>query len=240
MHFRTTAIIAALAAFQCAAPIVHAQETEAGQSAPVAAVANPSNELFAKLKAQCNASGCDQGSGDVCADAAALITGENMPDALREMSKDQQRKIAIRLLERGAVSSNRARAMAYDLYIEGGFLGSFSNSSADPVRAEELLELMVKSGFVGGCYVRFGMVWWCFQVAMARTRTQTCARRGVRFWPRGGSMRTASGLPTRLTTLFCVTRLTRRKSKLGGAVQNGRLRGYQSFHHASLRLMPRV
>jgi hypothetical protein len=160
MHFRTTAIIAALAAFQCAAPIVHAQETEAGQSAPVAAVANPSNELFAKLKAQCNASGCDQGSGDVCADAAALITGENMPDALREMSKDQQRKIAIRLLERGAVSSNRARAMAYDLYIEGGFLGSFSNSSADPVRAEELLELMVKSGFVGGVLrqIRDGLV----------------------------------------------------------------------------------
>ena len=107
------------------------------------------NESFKKLRAQCETEvSCGKASGDICADAAALLLGDDPPDEFREKSEAQRAKIALRLLERGVDSSNIARGRAYDWYNKSEILNLASY--ADPYRATELMEMMIKSFYPGG------------------------------------------------------------------------------------------
>ena len=130
-----------------ATPAQSAQPTQ-----PVAPSA--SNEKFKQLRTQCEKDvPLGKANGDICVDAAMLLMGDpqlgsDIPDEFREMKEDQRIKIALRLLERGADSSNLARARAYDWYNKIGFLGM--SPYADPYRAKELMDMMVKSGYPGG------------------------------------------------------------------------------------------
>ena len=107
------------------------------------------NDTFKQLMAQCETEvPSGKANGDICVNAAAMLFSADIPDQFREMGDDQRIKIALRLLERGVDSSNLARARAYDWYSKFGFLGM--SSYADPVRAGELMDMMVKSGYPGG------------------------------------------------------------------------------------------
>lgn len=107
------------------------------------------NEAFKKLRAQCEVdAACGKASGDVCAEAAAILTGPDVPDEYREVKEDARVKFALRILERGVDTSNLARGRAYDWYNKVSFLGL--SPYADPIRSEELMEMMVKSGYPGG------------------------------------------------------------------------------------------
>ena len=107
------------------------------------------NESFKKLRTQCEKEvPMGKASGDICAQAAAILVGNDLPDEFRETKEDQRIKIALRLLERGVDSSNIARARAYDYYNRIGFLGM--STYADPYRAKELMDMMVQSGYTGG------------------------------------------------------------------------------------------
>jgi hypothetical protein len=160
-------VVIAAACF--AAPSAHAAEStfpsggsESGstwtpaQSAQPAqpAAPSPNNEKFRQLKAQCETDvPCGKASGDICVEAAALLLadpqqGNDVPDAFREMKEDQRIKIALRLLERGVNSSNLAQARAYDWYSKFGILSL--NPYADAYRANELMEMMISSGYPGG------------------------------------------------------------------------------------------
>ena len=86
-------------------------------------------------------------SGDICAEAAAILVSNDLPDEFREVKEDQRIKIALRLLERGVDSSNLARSRAYDYYNRIGFLGI--SAYADSYRANELMVMMVESGYPG-------------------------------------------------------------------------------------------
>ncbi len=110
------------------------------------------NETFKTLKSKCETEVvCGKGNGDICADAAALLLGDDPPDEFRETGEAQKVKIALRLLEKGVDSSNIAAGRAYDLYgkteVFGfGSLGGFS----DPYRANELMDMMIKKSYPGG------------------------------------------------------------------------------------------
>lgn len=149
-----------IAALCCVSLTAQAQTTlpTANEPAPVSAAqptaASPNNEKFRQLKAQCEAD-VPPGklNGDICVDAAMLLLGDpqlgsDVPDEFRDMKEDHRIKIALRLFERGVASSNLARARAYDLYNKVGFLGV--NSYADTYRANELMAMMIKSGYPGG------------------------------------------------------------------------------------------
>lgn len=131
---------------------VFAQDAAQQPTGAAVPVASANNEVFAKLRAQCEATGCSRTGGDVCADAATVLLGEDLPDAYREMDKNQVRKIAVRLLEKATDHSNRARVMAYDIYAgaSGGLSFLLMDPNKDPVRAVELLDMMEKSGYVPG------------------------------------------------------------------------------------------
>jgi hypothetical protein len=129
------------------------------QSAPPAQPAQPiapsvNNEKFRQLRVQCETEvPCGKASGDICVEAAALVLadsqqGIDVPDAFREMKEDQRVKIALRLLEHGVNSSNLAQARAYDWYNRFGILSL--NPYADAYRANELMEMMISSGYPGG------------------------------------------------------------------------------------------
>jgi hypothetical protein len=128
------------------------QLTPAQASQPAAPSAN--NEKFKQLRTTCEtevASG--KASGDICVEAAMLLVGDpqrgdDLPDAYRDVKEDLRIKMALRLLERGVDSSNLARARAYDWYDKVGFLGM--SPYADPYRAQELMDMMIKSGYAGG------------------------------------------------------------------------------------------
>lgn len=106
------------------------------------------NERFKALRAQCEKDvPAGKASGDICVDAAAIMIGSDLPDEFREFKEDQRIKIALRLLERGVDTSNLARARAYDYYNKIGFLGM--STYADPYRANELMAMMVESGYPG-------------------------------------------------------------------------------------------
>ena len=118
--------------------------TSSGPSAGPSA----SNDSFRKLRAQCETEvPSGKTNGDVCVDAAALLVGSDLPDEFREMNEEQRVKIALRLLERGVDSSNLARGRAYDWYNQIGFLGI--SAYADPYRARELMDMMIKSNYPG-------------------------------------------------------------------------------------------
>ena len=107
------------------------------------------NESFKLLRTQCEKDvPIGKASGDICAQAAAILVGNDLPDEFRETREDQRIKIALRLLERGVDSSNIARGRAYDYYNRIGFLGM--STYADPYRAKELMDMMVESGYTGG------------------------------------------------------------------------------------------
>ena len=110
------------------------------------------NDTFRQLRTQCEKDvPSGKASGDICAEAAALLVGADLPDEFREVKEDQRVKFALRLLERGVDSSNLARGRAYDWYNRIGFLGI--SAYADPYRAAELMEMMNKSSYPGG-YLR--------------------------------------------------------------------------------------
>ena len=109
------------------------------------------NEIFKTLKAQCESDvTCGKASGDVCADAGAILIGNDPPDDLRELPETQRFKIALRLFEKGVDSSNLAAGRAYDLYSKTDLLfGAITAAYSDPYRANELMELMVKRSYSG-------------------------------------------------------------------------------------------
>lgn len=107
---------------------------------------SPNNEAYKKLKAQCEQAACAPTGGDACAEAAAILMGNEPPDEFWQMSGDQRQKISLRLLEMGARNSNLARARAYDLYSAPlGLFGGFP----DPYRANELMAMMTASAYPG-------------------------------------------------------------------------------------------
>ena len=125
-------------------------DTRPATATPSAQPAGPSasNDSFRKLRAQCETEvPSGKANGDVCVDAAALLVGSDLPDEFREMNEEQRVKIALRLLERGVDSSNRARGRAYDWYNKIGFLGIAAY--ADAYRARELMDMMIKSDYPG-------------------------------------------------------------------------------------------
>lgn len=121
-----------------------------GQAAQPAQSSAPSvnNELFKTLRTQCEKDvPAGKASGDICAEAAAILVSNDLPDEFREFKEDQRIKIALRLLERGVDSSDLARSRAFDYYDRIGFLGM--STYADPYRANELMVMMVQSGYAG-------------------------------------------------------------------------------------------
>jgi hypothetical protein len=156
MHYHTATLrlsLAALVALNLVAASVFAQEAKVENAAAAAPVVNPNDALFVKLRVQCEAVGCNPpGNGDVCVDAVAILMLEEpaSPEFFRDMNKTGKKLLIMRLLEKGVPTSNRARAMAYDMYMESAALGSFVNPVSDPYRASELGEMMAASGFVGG------------------------------------------------------------------------------------------
>jgi len=109
------------------------------------------NEFFKTLKARCDADvACGKASGDVCADAGAILIGNDPPDDLRGLPDAQRIKIALRLFEKGVDSSNLAAGRAYDLYGKSDMLlGITTGGYSDPYRANELMELMLKRSYSG-------------------------------------------------------------------------------------------
>jgi hypothetical protein len=120
-------------------------------AASISSRPSANNEIYAKLKTQCETDvSCGKASGDVCANAAAVILGDDPPDALRDMTQIQKNKIALRLLERGVDSSNLAAGRAFDLYDKTDMLGLLSGGVSDPYRANELMDMMIKKNYPGG------------------------------------------------------------------------------------------
>ena len=110
------------------------------------------NDKFKQLKTQCEKDvPSGKASGDICAEAAALLVGDDLPDEFRDFKEDQRIRIALRLLERGVDSSNLARGRAYDWYNRIGFFGI--SAYADSYRAAELMDMMTKSSYAGA-YLR--------------------------------------------------------------------------------------
>lgn len=153
LPFRLT--LAAVAAACCMSLAVRADTTEYNTTpltpGPIMQPSGPSanNDTFRKLRAQCETEvPSGKANGDICAEAAALLVGSDIPDQYREVSEELRIKLALRLLERGVDSSNLARARAYDWYNKTGFLGIAAY--ADSLRASELMDMMIKSGYPGG------------------------------------------------------------------------------------------
>jgi len=111
----------------------------------------PNDEKFKVLRARCeNDVGCGKASGDVCAEAAALVLLENdYPVMFVDISSALRTRIAVRLLERGVDSSNLAAARAFDIYDKSDLIGIRSAAMPDPFRARELEELLTKRGYPG-------------------------------------------------------------------------------------------
>lgn len=147
--------LAMTAAACCASLAAHADTVDYDRQ-PITNVPRPqptgpsvNNDSFRKLRAQCETEvPAGKASGDICAEAAALLTSNDIPDEYRDFSEELRVKFALRLLERGVDSSNLARARAYDWYNRTGFLGIAAY--ADSNRARELMDMMVKSGYPGG------------------------------------------------------------------------------------------
>ena len=109
------------------------------------------DEKFKALRARCETEvGCGKASGDVCAEAAALVLLENdFPVMLMDIPNVLRTRIALRLLERGVDSSNLAAAKAFDIYDKSDLMGMRNAAMPDAFRARELEELLTKRGYPG-------------------------------------------------------------------------------------------
>jgi hypothetical protein len=148
----THVFVLALALTGLSSTLAYGADDASAPGQPAAAAApNPNSEIFKTLRARCETDApCGKTSGDVCADAAAILLGTEPPDEFREMSETQRVKIALRLLEKGVDSSNLAAGRAYDLYGKSDFLlGLTSGAYADPYRANELMEMMSRRSYPG-------------------------------------------------------------------------------------------
>ncbi len=149
--FRPAAVF--IAAICVAAPPAFADTTTYDTPPPAAAPARPvapsaNNDAFSKLRERCETEvSCGKTSGDLCAEAAALLFGADLPDQFRDMNEAVRVKIALRLLERGVDSSNLARGRAYDWYSRSEIFNF--GGYADSFRARELMEMMTKSEYPG-------------------------------------------------------------------------------------------
>lgn len=138
----------------CAVAMNFSPATVFGQpqetTTPTVTVTAPSanNTAYKTFKSQCEAAVCGKENGDVCVQAADILLGQDPPDNLRDLSKSQRAKIALRLLEKGLDSSNLAKARAYELYDESAMFGMIPYP--DPYRAAEILDMMVASSYPGG------------------------------------------------------------------------------------------
>jgi hypothetical protein len=128
-----------------------------GEPAPASAPAPDrprglSNEIYRTLKSQCETEvPLGKASGDVCANAAAILLGDDPPDEFRDTNEGQKVKIALRLLEKGVDSSDIAKGRAYDWYSKTEFFGFGSYGGySDPYRAKELMDMMTKKSYPGG------------------------------------------------------------------------------------------
>ena len=138
----------------CAVAMSFSPATVFGQpqetTTPTVTVTAPSanNAAYQTFKLQCEAATCGKNNGDVCVQAADILLGQDPPDHLRELSRTQRAKIALRLLEKGLDSSNLAKARAYDLYDESAMFGMIPHP--DPIRAAEILDMMTANSYPGG------------------------------------------------------------------------------------------
>lgn len=109
------------------------------------------NDIFKTLRARCETDvACGKASGDVCAEAGAILTGIDPPDDIRGLPETQRIRVALRLFEKGVDSSNLAAARAYDLYAKSDlFLGVTTAGYSDSYRANELMDLMTKRSYSG-------------------------------------------------------------------------------------------
>ncbi|MSQ74126.1 MAG: hypothetical protein EXR27_23090 [Betaproteobacteria bacterium] len=135
------------------AQLVQADTTTYDTRPTVSAPAQPTapsvnNDAFSKLRARCETEvSCGKANGDICAEAAALLFGADIPDQFRDMNEAVRVKIALRLLERGVDSSNLARGRAYDWYSRSEILNF--GGYADSFRAQELMEMRFVSRICG-------------------------------------------------------------------------------------------
>jgi len=147
------ALLCSLAALPANAQLKEYQEPQASDGSsfrPIVSKASANNEIFATLKTRCETdASCGKASGDVCAEAAAVLLGNDPPDLYRDLGSVQRSKVALRLLERGVDNSNMAAARAYDLYGKTDIAGILTGGVADPFRANELMELMIKRNYSG-------------------------------------------------------------------------------------------
>jgi len=148
-------LLAAMAAACCVSMTASADTVDYDRKpmspGPLLQPSGPSanNDAFKKVRAQCETEvPSGKANGDICVEAAMLLVSGDIPDDYREVNEDLRIKFALRLLERGVDSSNLARGRAYDWYDKVGFLGM--SSYADPNRARELMDMMIKSGYPGG------------------------------------------------------------------------------------------
>ncbi|MDB5810563.1 MAG: hypothetical protein JWN94_2685 [Betaproteobacteria bacterium] len=149
-------LIAMLMTAACFSAVAAYADTSTYDNKPTGVAEGPqpvgpsiNNEAWTKLRAECEKDvPSGKTNGDVCVEAAALMLSSDLPNEFREFKEDHRIKIALRLLERGVDSSNLARARAYDYYSRIGFLGL--SPYADSYRADELMEMMDKSGYPGG------------------------------------------------------------------------------------------
>ncbi len=159
IHANRAALIAGVVIGALAMPAAYAQlPTEYQPPSPndgtsfrsVQTKPSANNDAYTLLKTRCETEvNSGKSSGDVCAEAAALLLGSDPPDHLRELASVTRTKIALRLLERGVDTSNLAAARAYDLYNKVDIGGFLTGSVADSYRAAELMDLMVKRKYVG-------------------------------------------------------------------------------------------
>ena len=145
---------------------------------PIAAPApGPNDEKFKVLRARCeNDVGCGKSSGDVCAEAAALVLLENdLPSVLFEMPTILRTRLALRLLERGVDSSNLAAAKAFDIYDKADLIGIRNAAMPDAFRAKELEEILTKRAYPGMALRKARSTVSIFSLgATAGERTQAC------------------------------------------------------------------
>ena len=122
------------------------------EAAPVFRAPSKNNETFKALRTKCETEAvCGKVSGDVCAEAAAVLLSADPPDEFHDMNETQKVRIALRLLEKGVDTSNIAAGRAYDWYSKTEFFGITNlGGYTDGYRANELMQLMIKRGYPGG------------------------------------------------------------------------------------------
>lgn len=147
------------------------------QRPSVAPTPGPNDEKFRVLRAKCeNDVGCGKASGDVCAEAAALVLLENdLPSYLFDVPTSLRTRLALRLLERGVDSSNLAAAKAYDIYDKSDLIGIRNAAMPDAFRARELEEILTKRDYPGMALRKARATVSIFSIAAtAAERNQAC------------------------------------------------------------------